>query len=164
MKIDYKKLIYCFAMTFAAMFIGAYYNNFGMEKWYHNISQPMATPPDMVFPIVWGVLYALMATSFYLAFTTEDKKTQNQKINGLFLGLLFLHIVWTYSFFYMGYIAVAFGVLLVIDFLSYYILMMFWDIKKMAAWLFVPYFLWILFATYLNAAFINLNSYIIVVE
>ncbi|MBP5399729.1 MAG: tryptophan-rich sensory protein [Alphaproteobacteria bacterium] len=164
MKINYQKLIYCFVMTFAAMAIGAYYNDFGMEKWYHNISQPAATPPDMVFPIVWGILYALMATSFYLTFVTEDKKAQNQKINSLFIGLLFLHIVWTYCFFYMGYIALAFGVLLFIDFLSYYILMMFWGIHKTAAWLFMPYFLWILFATYLNAAFINLNSYIIVVE
>ena len=164
MKIDYKKLLYCFVMTFAAMFIGAYYNNFGMEKWYHSISQPAATPPDMVFPIVWGILYALMATSFYLAFTADNNQAKNQKINSLFLGLLFLHIVWTYCFFYMGYIALAFGVLLTIDFLSYYILMMFWHINKTSAWLFVPYFLWILFATYLNAAFINLNSYIIVVE
>ncbi len=164
MKINYQKLIYCFAMTFAAMFVGAYYNDFGMEKWYHSISQPEATPPDIVFPIVWGILYALMATSFYLAFVTEDKKAQNQKINNLFIGLLFLHIVWTYCFFYMGYIGLAFGILLFIDFLSYYILMLFWSIHKTAAWLFVPYFLWILFATYLNAAFINLNSYIIVVE
>jgi len=42
--------------------------------------------------------------------------------------------------------------------------MMFWGINKYSAWLFFPYFVWILFATYLNAAFINLNSYIIIVE
>lgn len=164
MKIDYKKLLYCFFMTFAAMAIGAYYNNFGMEKWYHTIAQPAATPPDIVFPFVWALLYALMAASFYLAFMSAPEKSKNQKINSLFLSLLFLHIVWTYSFFYMGYIAFALGVLIAIDILSYYILMMFWGINKISAWLFFPYFVWILFATYLNAAFINLNSYIIIVE
>ena len=164
MKINFKRLIYCFVMVFASMFIGGYYNNAGVASWYQDLARPIATPPDIVFPIVWAILYIMMAISFYLAFMKETSDAKYKILNGWFIGLLFLHIVWTYAFFYMGYLGIALIVLIVIDVLSYMIMMEFWRVSKISAWMFLPYFTWILFATYLNAAFINLNSYIVVVE
>ena len=164
MKINYGKLVYCFFMVFAAMAIGGYYNNFGIENWYDKLTKPLGTPPNIVFPVVWAILYTMVGTAFYLAFTSEKSDKNSSKLNGWFIGMLFLHIVWSYAFFFAGQLGIALAVVIVIDILSYMILMEFWSVSKVAAWLFAPYFAWILFATYLNAAIINLNSYVIVIE
>ena len=164
MKIHFKKLIYCLFMVFAAMAIGGYYNNAGVASWYQNLTKPVATPPDEIFPIVWTVLYLMMALAFYFAFVKEPSDEKCRRLNAWFITMLFLHILWSYAFFYIGYLGIALAVVIFIDILSYMIMMEFWHISKLSAWLFVPYFVWILFATYLNAAFINLNDYIIVIE
>lgn len=164
MKINFGRLLYCVGLVFLAMMLGGYYNNAGVSGWYQGLTHPFGTPPDMVFPIMWAILYALMALAFYLSLEREDNDKDRARLNGWFIGLLFLHIVWTYAFFYMGYLGIALAVLLIIDFLSYRIMMEFWKVSQASAWMFFPYFVWILFATYLNAAFINLNGYIIAVE
>lgn len=164
MKIDFSKLIYCYIIVFIAMAAGGYYNNFGLVNWYDAIEKPEITPPNSVFPTVWTILYALIALAFYLAFHLEKSDKKRQRLNSWFLGLMFLHIVWSYAFFYTGYIAMALIVIIAIDILSYMILMAFWSVSGVSALLFFPYFIWILFATYLNAAFINLNGYIIALE
>ena len=164
MKVDFKKLSYCFLTVIIAMLVGGYYNDAAIVSWYQTVDKPAATPPDMVFPIVWAILYFLMAVAFYQAFMKETSEEKSKRLNGLFLTMLLLHIMWSYAFFYMGFIGVALAVVIVIDIVSYMIMMEFWRVSKISAWLFLPYFTWILFATYLNAAFINLNGYIIVIE
>ncbi len=164
MKINYGKLAYCYILVFAAMAIGGYYNDFGIQNWYDKLIKPLGTPPNLVFPIVWTILYAMIGAAFYLALTTEQSEKRQSRLNGWFIGMLFLHIVWSYAFFFAGQLGIALAVVIIIDILSYMILMEFWSVSKTAAWLFIPYFVWILFATYLNAAIINLNSYVIVIE
>ena len=164
MKINFGRLAYCFILVFLAMIAGRYYNSFGMLNWYNEIEKPMMTPPDMVFPIVWSILYTLMAIAFYQGFMVASTDKKRQKLNGYFLGLLFLHILWSYAFFYMGYIGMALIVVIIIDIVSYMIMMMFWATSTASALLFFPYFVWILFATYLNASFVNLNGFIIFLE
>lgn len=99
MKINYGKLAYCYILVFAAMAIGGYYNDFGIENWYDKLNKPLATPPNAVFPIVWTILYIMMGTAFYLALTTEQSQKKCAKLNGWFIGMLFLHIIWSYAFF-----------------------------------------------------------------
>lgn len=164
MKINYGKLAYCYILVFAAMAIGGYYNDFGIQNWYDKLIKPLGTPPNLVFPIVWTSLYAMIGAAFYLALTIEQSEKRRSRLNGWFIGMLFLHIVWSYAFFFAGQLGIALAVVIIIDILSYMILMEFWSVSKTAAWLFIPYFVWILFATYLNAAIINLNSYVIVIE
>lgn len=164
MKIKFGKLAYCYILVFAAMAIGGYYNNFGIESWYDGLTKPTATPKNEVFPIVWTILYVMIGTAFYLALTSERSENRQNRLNGWFIGMLFLHIVWSYAFFYVGHLGMALAIVIAIDILSYMILMEFWAASKTAALLFAPYFAWILFATYLNAAFINLNSYVVVIE
>lgn len=164
MKINFPRLAYCYVVVFIAMIIGGYYSNFALLNWYHGIDKPAATPPDDVFPIVWTILYALVALAFYLALSSEKSEKRRKRLNSYFLGLMFLHILWNYAFFYNGYFGMALIVLIVIDILSYMILMEFWTVSNSSALLFFPYFAWILFATYLNAAMINLNGYVITID
>ena len=164
MSIDFKRLAYCFFMVIAAMLIGGYYNDAAVASWYQTITKPAATPPDVVFPIVWAILYFLMAVAFYMAFMKETSDNKRKSLNSWFISMLFLHILWSYAFFYMGFIGIALIIVIAIDIISYVIMMEFWRVSKASAWLFLPYFTWVLFATYLNAAFINLNSYVVVVE
>nr|QIM10787.1 crtK [uncultured Alphaproteobacteria bacterium] len=163
-KVNFPKLAYCYIIVFIAMVAGGYYSNFAMLNWYHSVDKPLLTPPDSVFPIVWTILYALVALAFYLALSNEKSDKKRKKLNSWFLGLMFLHVLWNYAFFFNGYIGMALVVLIAIDILSYMIMMEFWSISKSPALLFFPYFVWILFATYLNAAMINLNGYIIMIE
>lgn len=133
MKIDFSKLIYCYIIVFIAMAAGGYYNNFGLVNWYDAIEKPEITPPNSVFPIVWTILYTLIALAFYLAFHLEKSDKKRQRLNSWFLGLMFLHIVWSYAFFYTGYIAMALIVIIAIDILSYMILMAFWSVSGVSA-------------------------------
>ena len=164
MKINYGKLAYCYILVFAAMVIGGYYNDFGIENWYDKLNKPSATPPNLIFPIIWTILYAMIGTAFYLVLNNEKSEKRRNLINNWFVGMLFLHIVWSYAFFYVGHLGMALAVVIAIDILSYMIMMEFWAVSKIAALMFAPYFTWVLFATYLNAAFINLNDYIVVIE
>lgn len=164
MKINFGRLFYCCVLVFMAMALGGYFNNLGLTSWYPDTIKPIGTPPNVVFPVVWTILYTLMALAFYFALENAPTDKERKTLNSWFICLMFLHILWNYAFFYTGLIGMALIVLVVIDILSYMTMMSFWGFSKVSALLFFPYFVWILFATYLNATFINLNGYIMVVE
>ena len=124
------------------------------DDWYKNLKKSKLTPPDYVFGIVWSFLYILMFIAFLLVLLEMKKPNYDKNLIGLsvafFLIQLFFNLSWTTLFFKIKKPKLALiDIALTIIFTAitiYY----FYQVNYIAAFLLVPYFVWISFASYLN--------------
>ena len=151
------KLAYTFIVVFVTAYLSSYFNKVGMENFYGTQQMPPLTPQNMVFPIVWTLIYALMILSFFMVSLKADA-AEFKRCNFWFLGQLVLHILWSYAFFYSGMIGAAAIVILLLIFNVIMMLKEFHKVDKWAAYLQYPYLLWVMFAAYLNIAFAYYNG------
>ena len=126
------------------------------NEFYKNLIKPAFTPSSLIFQIVWPILYILMAISFFIVLGS-DNSLKPFAIT-LFIIQLILNFLWSPMFFFFGKMKLA----LLISFLMLIcvgiMILFFFQISKIAGILQLPYFLWLIFATFLNASFIYLNS------
>lgn len=125
-------------------------------NWYQNLIQPPLAPPAWVFAPVWTVLYISMGVALFL-FARKisfDKKTWGYV---LFFTQLLVNLSWTPAFFGVKNIGLALAIVILLDILVLLNIMEFWKISKTASRILIPYFIWILFATYLNIGILVLN-------
>lgn len=154
MKINYKVLISSILIVFLIAFIGSLFTSPVTDSnWYIN-NKPSITPPNYVFPIVWNILFFLIAISLYFAWINSDKK-QKPKIAIIFGLNLILNVLWSFLFFTLKQPLWAFIDLLLI--LATIILMIYvtYPIDKKSAYLLVPYLLWVSFAGILNLLWVG---------
>lgn len=123
---------------------------------YQELIQPPLSPPAWVFTPVWALLYITILVSLILYII---KPTAQNKMSGyLWFGYqLLLNILWTPAFFILKNLWLALIIIIMLDIAVFFTIKNFYSISKIAARLLIPYFIWILFATYLNAAFVILN-------
>lgn len=122
-------------------------------KNYNIINKPIFSPPKIVFPIVWSILYLLFGISFYLA----NKDYENKKITSSAIINLILNYSWTFIFFKLKmYIISAIELVLIILSTIKFIIELYKE-NKTAAFLQLPYLVWLLVALYLNIGVIILN-------
>lgn len=149
-KIDYKRLFICILLTFL---IGALPSIFiNMKDTYSFLNKPILSPPSIVFPIVWSVLYLLLSISLYKISFCNDKK-----LIVIYFIQLILNSLWTVFFFGLNLRVLA---LIDLILLIVAVLVMLIKFKKCNAFSFyinIPYFIWLLFAFYLNLAIIIIN-------
>ena len=130
-------------------------NTFGTMK------QPPFSPPAILFPIVWTILYIMMGVSNYLilAKTLSDEKLIISRKRGIVIyGIqLFMNFCWSPIFFNGGYYYLAFAWLVVLWALILTLIIIFWKLSITAACLLIPYLLWTTFAGYLNIMIAILN-------
>lgn len=156
MKINYRLLAVCISIPLAVGALSALLTRSGMEA-FSLLNKPTLSPPGFLFPIVWSILYALMGTASYLILTSGQNKAQI--VNALYAyGLqLIFNFFWSIWFFNLEWYLFAFIWLLVLWILILNTLFSFYDISKPAAYLLVPYLLWVTFAGYLNLSVYLLN-------
>ncbi len=122
-------------------------------KNYNIINKPMFSPPKIAFPIVWSILYLLFGISFYLA----NKDFDDKKITSTAIINLILNYSWTFIFFKLKmYIISAIELVLIILSTIKFIIELYKE-NKTAAFLQLPYLVWLLVALYLNIGVIILN-------
>lgn len=117
--------------------------------------KPPLTPPDWVFPVVWAILYLMMGIAAYLVLKSNDYKI-NDGIKYFFYQLA-VNFVWPIVFFRFEMYATAVVVLIILILLTVATICEFKKASKTAAWLLVPYLVWLLFALYLNIGVAVLN-------
>ena len=122
---------------------------------YSKIVSPSLSPPAVVFPIVWTVLYALMGISLYLIWNSSDRHKNTAII--LFFVQLFLNFIWSPIFFNNQWFLVSFIVLVFLWVATLLMIITFYNISKFAGLLQIPYLIWLTFAAYLNFAIYLLN-------
>ena len=120
----------------------------GTDSWYLSLNKSELNPPSYVFGIVWPILYLLMMVSAFLA---------HKKIFSLFIVQLFFNAIWSWLFFRFQMPLVALLDIYLLIVINIYILNLMYKENKLAFFLFVPYVLWISFASYLNL-FIVINN------
>ena len=125
-------------------------------SWSQTLNQPPLAPPSWIFSPVWTILYILMVISLIFYIT---KFTFNSKILGyiLFFTQLTLNLIWTPIFFGLHNIGFALFILILLDILVLLTIIEFTNVSKWAGKLLLPYFIWIIFATYLNIGIFFLN-------
>lgn len=127
-----------------------------IPEWYATLNQPSFNPPNWVFGPVWTTLYLIMGISFFLIWKLEAGKERNQAIV-IFLLQLLLNFGWSFFFFYFKMIGIALIEIVLLWSIIVLMLLRFYKLKPLAAYLNIPYLLWVTFATALNAAYFFLN-------
>ena len=125
-------------------------------SWYNTLNQPFLNPPSWIFPPMWIFLYLTMAVAFIIFAITpyEERKTLGYT---LFFSQLFVNLCWSPMFFIMKNIGFALIILIILDILVFLTIKEFRRISVFSGNLLIPYFIWIIFATYLNIGFLVLN-------
>lgn len=105
--------------------------------------------PPYIFPIVWTTLYLLMGYAAYRIYSAKDSGIRN---NALMYNQiqLFFNFTWSIIFFGYGMIILSIVNVLLLLFFVIKTIQSYKEIDKKAFYLLIPYFIWLLFATYLN--------------
>lgn len=126
-------------------------------SWYNNLAKPSFTPPGWVFAVVWPALFLLMGLAAYLVWSTA-MNSDGKNIAMLFFWLqLFINMLWSFIFFLMHSPLLAFLELMVLWVAIVLTIGKFYRVSKAAAWLMVPYLLWVTFAGVMNFAVVIMN-------
>ena len=128
----------------------------GMKIYEETVAQPPLSPPSFLFPIVWGILYALMGISAARIYLSSASTDRSRGLN-LFIAQLILNFFWSLIFFNIQAFGFAFLWLLVLWGLVLWMILVFHRTDPLAAKLQIPYLLWLTFAAYLNAGVWYLN-------
>ncbi len=154
------KLIIAIVVSELAGIIGSVFTTPSIAGWYAGIVKPALNPPAWVFGPVWTTLFALIGIAAFLVWKKGLDRRDVKIALGIFLGQLVLNTLWSIIFFGSTSLTINglnnIGIALIeIVFLWLAILatiISFAKISKPAAWLLVPYILWVSFAMYLNYA------------
>lgn len=136
------------AVTLITGGVSALLTNMGMDS-YRQAVKPELTPPEIVFPIVWTVLFILMGISAARVWLTPDSKAKAQGLR-LYLLQLGANFVWSILFFNLQVYGLAFFWLIFLWLLILLMIIAFSKSDRLAAYLQIPYLLWVSFAGYLN--------------
>ena len=120
----------------------------GTDSWYLLLNKSELNPPSYVFGIVWPILYILMMVSAFLT---------HKKIFSIFIIQLFFNAAWSWLFFRFQMPLEALLDIYLLIALNIYILILMYKENKIAFFLYIPYVVWISFASYLNL-FIVINN------
>jgi translocator protein len=139
----------------AALLIGGVLTRPNLD-WYATLAKPIA-PSNSVFPVVWPILYALMAISAWLAWRAPGKEEDRKLAMIWFFIQLAIGVLWSVAFFVMHSPAAGLGVIMAF-LVAIAVTIVFFDrLSRLAAILLMPLLLWVCFATGLNSAIWLLN-------
>ncbi len=124
---------------------------------YSSLKLPALSPPNWAFPVVWTILYALMGIAAYLIYDSQADSISKKRALSLYGVQLLFNFLWSIVFFGFQSIGLSLMVIIILTILVLLTFIAFYKINKIAGYLFIPYLIWILFATYLNIAIFLLN-------
>lgn len=126
-------------------------------SWYPPLHKSILTPPDIVFPIVWFILYCMLAVSGYSLW--QHRHQPKAKLALVFYVLqMLLNWSWTPLFFYFHWIGASLFCITAIIVLTLITIIITRKAYKLSCVLLIPYFIWLLFAAYLNTVIWILND------
>ena len=132
--------------------IGSYIQTPALRSWYPTLEKSSLTPPAIVFPIAWTILYIMIGLSIGRLIVQGD-----MSIVRLWIFQLLINFLWSVGFFALRSPLLGLITILILDVLVFAYTLSAFSSDKVAGWLFVPYMLWLVFATYLTG-YIFLNN------
>lgn len=153
-----KPLIYiiCIILIEAAGFAVGMLTREGTQIYADTLNKPVLSPPGIVFPIAWTILYALMGVSAARVILSDGSKARSMGL--VFFGIqLALNLAWSFIFFGAQRFGFALIELLIMVAAVFAMTVQFMKCDPLVAKIQIPYIAWLCFATYLNAAVMVLN-------
>lgn len=152
----WKTYVFWIALCEAVGGLSGWLTREGSRYFSRSVNQPPLSPPAIVFPIVWGILFALMGISAARIRLAEPSASQRRGMN-LFIAQLTVNFFWSLIFFNARAYGFAFLWLLLLWALVAWMILTFRKADPPAALLQIPYLLWLTFAAYLNLGVWYLN-------
>ena len=121
------------------------------------MSKPPLSPPAWLFPVVWTILYVLMGIASYLVYQQGSERKDVKEALKVYLIQLAFNFFWSIFFFNLEWYLFSFIWLVALWGLILVTILKFNKISKPAAYLMIPYLIWVTFAGYLNLAIYMLN-------
>jgi benzodiazapine receptor len=150
-------LVFSIGICYVAAAIGSYFTSSSVGTWYATLVLPPIAPPGGVIGAVWTVLFLLMGISLFLVLEEDRNRPEVRQAISLFAVQLALNVVWSVLFFGLRSPFLALVGILVLWVSIAATIWQFLKISRPAAYLLVPYILWVSFATLLNAWILILN-------
>lgn len=150
-------LIAALALCYGAAAIGAAVTAPRIPTWYRGLDKPAFTPPDRAFPIVWTLLYGLMAVALWRGIERAPPG-HRAAIAVPFAAQLGLNVGWSFAFF--GRRSPGGGVAVIVPLLGAigWTIAAFRPVDRLASRLLLPYAVWVGFAALLNASIWAMNG------
>lgn len=150
------KLLVSMLLPLAAGAVAGMFTSQSIPEWYATLNRPSFNPPNWIFGPVWTTLYILMGISLFLIWKQDASKDRNLAILSFLLQLV-LNFAWSFIFFYFRMIGLALVEIILLWISIAVMLVLFFRIRPIAAYLNLPYLLWVTFATVLNSGYYFLN-------
>ncbi|MFN3800955.1 TspO/MBR family protein [Belliella pelovolcani] len=152
---NWQKLVIAILIPQVSGVLGALVTVSSVGSWYQTINKPSFNPPSWIFGPVWTSLYIMIGISLYLIW--KSNHPFKKKAMWLFGIQMVLNTLWSPAFF--GLESPLLGLIVIIPLWVSILacIKVFKPISNFAAYLFIPYFLWVSFATLLNASIWYLN-------
>ena len=145
--INWKSLTVNLAISLGTGILSALITRNSMDT-YKNLNLPKLAPPSILFPIVWTILFILMGISAYIIY--ESNSDQKQSALTIYGIQLLVNFSWPILFFNLGLYLFSFIWIILLWSLIILMINSFKKISSIAAYLQIPYLLWVTFASYLN--------------
>jgi len=154
---NFFKLAIAIVVAELAGAIGSVFTVSAIPNWYAGLVKPALNPPSWVFGPAWTTLYALMGIAAFLIWKSGWDKKEVKKALGVFGIQLVLNALWSIIFFGLHSPGWALVDIIALWFAIVWTMVVFYKISKPAAYLLVPYILWVSFVSYLNYSIWMLN-------
>ncbi len=149
-------IIICIVITEALGFMVGMLTREGTRIYADTMVKPPFSPPSLLFPIAWTILYALMGAGVAMMINSAASGTRTLAIV-LFAAQLFFNLAWCFIFFTFKNYSGALVWIIILFVLALMMTLVFRKISGVAAAMQIPYLIWLAFATYLNAGVMVLN-------
>ena len=161
-KVNVLKLIVAIIIPLAVGMLSSFITKDSMMS-FNAMKKPPLSPPGILFPIVWIILYVLMGISSYIIFVSDGKNVgSNLKLKNkclfLYVFQLVFNFFWSIIFFKFKLYYVAFVWLIVLWILVFLLFVECKKINKVSSYLLMPYLAWMTFAAYLNISIALFNK------
>ena len=154
---DFFKLLGLIIVCELVGLLGTPFTINSIPTWYATLNKPFFSPPNWIFGPVWTLLYFLMGVSFYLILKKGWKKKSVKNATKFFIAQLVVNFFWSPIFFGLRSPLLGLITIVLMWMLIVLTIKKFYPLSKLAAYLLIPYLLWVSFATILNASILFLN-------
>ncbi|MEE1035496.1 MAG: TspO/MBR family protein [Oscillospiraceae bacterium] len=156
MKASWKPYVFWILLAEAVGALSGWLSREGSEVFSQTVIQPPLSPPAILFPIVWTILYALMGIGAAQVSLTPSSPERSRSLNLVVIQLV-VNFFWSLIFFNAQAYGFAFLWLLLLWVLVLLMILAFRKVDPLAALLQIPYLLWLTFAAYLSFGVWYLN-------
>ena len=155
---QYLRIIYCVAICLVVGYLSSITTQSSINTWYPTLIKPSFNPPNWLFAPVWTLLFIMMGIAAGMIWNHLESQRELVKKALLFFTVqLLLNALWSYLFFGLNNVLLALIEVILLWLVIYETFHIFKKIDKKAAYLFIPYLIWVAFAAVLNGSIYYLN-------